>query len=115
MASRIGDRSSSAASTTHLGDWDAAVAVLDAQRNTGGKSMATELKTLLHSQAPVSVEVQRIRGEFLEMPALTLTRTQAARLFGLEPHICEAVLMGLVDGGFLVRDASARYRRPSAV
>lgn len=44
--------------------------------------------------ASPSVEsvVQRIRGEYLEMPGLRLNASQAARLCGLDPGACQCVL-----------------------
>jgi len=44
---------------------------------------------------------RRITGEFHEMPGLTLTLPQAARLFSLEISRCEQVLEDLVDEGQL--------------
>jgi len=48
----------------------------------------------------------RVSAEFREMPGLTLTLAQAARLFSLDPARCEYVLAGLVEHGILA--ASAR-------
>ena len=45
--------------------------------------------------------VERVRGEFLEMPGLRLTVPQAARLWGLDVPSCEAVLAVLVRSSFL--------------
>jgi hypothetical protein len=47
------------------------------------------------------VLVQRIQGEFREMPGLQLTLTQAQRLFGLEPVTCRRVIDTLVEASFL--------------
>jgi hypothetical protein len=47
--------------------------------------------------------IRRIRGEFLEMPGLSLTIKQAQRLWGLDPQFCHALLNALVDAGFLAR------------
>jgi hypothetical protein len=47
--------------------------------------------------------VQRVRGEYMEMPGLCLTLAQAQRLWGLEPHLCDALLQALVDDRFLGR------------
>ena len=47
--------------------------------------------------------IRRIRGEFLEMPGLSLTLPQAQRLWGLDPASCHAVLNALVEAGFLAR------------
>jgi hypothetical protein len=43
----------------------------------------------------------RIHAEFREMPGLTLTLSQAARLFSLGPADCERVLQSLVEEGHL--------------
>jgi hypothetical protein len=47
--------------------------------------------------------VQRVRGEYMEMPGLCLTLAQAQRLWGLEPHLCDALLQALIDDRFLGR------------
>jgi len=61
---------------------------------------------------------RRIQAEFQEMPGLTLTLPQAARLFGLEAARCERVFGVLVDRGCLSTNgrsfASAPSRRRSA-
>jgi hypothetical protein len=44
----------------------------------------------------------RIRAEFHEMPGLTLTLPQAARLFSIDIARCERMLNALVDDGCLV-------------
>jgi hypothetical protein len=46
----------------------------------------------------------RVHGEFHEMPGLTLTVRQAARLFSIEPARCERVLGALVYDGILATD-----------
>ena len=46
----------------------------------------------------------RVQGEFREMPGLTLTVRQAARLFSIEPVRCELVLGALVHNGVLATD-----------
>lgn len=43
----------------------------------------------------------RIRAEYLEMPGLRLTVSQAARLFNLEPAYCARLLDALVKAGAL--------------
>ena len=52
--------------------------------------------------------LQRIRGEFVEMPGLRLTAAQAQRLWGLERPRCEELLKVLVRDNFLsqTRDGS---------
>jgi hypothetical protein len=45
--------------------------------------------------------LQRVCGEFLEMPGLRLTRQQAQRLWGLDAPTCREILDFLVDAKFL--------------
>ena len=45
--------------------------------------------------------IDRVRGEFTEMPGLQLTPDQAARLLGLDRVACEQVLERLVATSFL--------------
>jgi hypothetical protein len=45
--------------------------------------------------------IERVRGEFNEMPGLRLTPEQAARLWGLDPKSCNQVLRSLVSASFL--------------
>jgi hypothetical protein len=45
--------------------------------------------------------LQRIQGEFSEMPGLRLTAAQAQRLWGLERAVCDELLGALVDANFL--------------
>jgi hypothetical protein len=45
--------------------------------------------------------VGRIRAEFLEMPGLRLTLTQASRLWGLDEGACRHVIDVLVRSSFL--------------
>jgi hypothetical protein len=48
----------------------------------------------------------RVRAEFREMPGLTLTLPQAARLFSIDPERCERVLATLVEAGYLARNGT---------
>jgi hypothetical protein len=45
--------------------------------------------------------VHRVRNEFIEMPALELSLSQAVRLWNLGADDCRYVLDALVDVGFL--------------
>ena len=45
--------------------------------------------------------VERVRGEFIEMPGLQLTMAQAARLWGLDVAACRHVVDALVESAFL--------------
>ena len=58
---------------------------------------------------------QRARAEFREMPGMSLTTAQAARLWQLSPDTAEVLLADLVQAGFLVRRDGQRYKLPSSV
>ena len=45
----------------------------------------------------------RIRGEFVDMPGLRLTRLQASKLWSLRPDICDRILEFLERDGLLRR------------
>ena len=55
--------------------------------------------------------LQRLRGEFLEMPGLRLTVPQAQRLCGVDPAICKAILDALVEAKFLGIKRDGSYGR----
>ena len=54
---------------------------------------------------------ERVRGEFREMPGLTLTLAQAGRLWSLDAATCADVLSQLVESGFLCRRADGAFYR----
>jgi hypothetical protein len=47
--------------------------------------------------------LRRVRAEFLEMPGLKLTVTQAQRLWGMDRRTCEALIDALTESRFLTR------------
>ncbi|CAN5660981.1 hypothetical protein BH24ACI5_BH24ACI5_20280 [soil metagenome] len=55
--------------------------------------------------------LQRIQGEFVEMPGLRLTAAQAQRLWGLEREVCTALLGALVDAKFLSQTRDGAFIR----
>jgi hypothetical protein len=55
-----------------------------------------------------------VRGEFLEVPGLHLTKPQVRRLWGLDPSICDALLDTLVDRRFLKQTNNGTYARVDA-
>jgi hypothetical protein len=55
--------------------------------------------------------LQRIQGEYIEMPGLRLTPAQAQRLWGLEQDVCDALLGALVDAKFLSVTQDGAYIR----
>jgi hypothetical protein len=56
---------------------------------------------------------ERVRGEFREMPGLSLTLAQACRLWSLEAATCADVLSHLVNTGFLCQRADGAFCRSS--
>ena len=66
---------------------------------------------------PPSSEIDllnRVRGEFHEMPGLRLSFDQAVRLWALDRRTCEVVLARLVSVGYLTRDDRGHYRKAHA-
>jgi len=55
--------------------------------------------------------VQRVAGEYREMPGLRLTAAQAQRLFHLDSQACTEVLHELVQRKFLSCEPDGRYTR----
>jgi hypothetical protein len=55
--------------------------------------------------------LQRIQGEYVEMPGLRLTPAQAQRLWGLERDVCNALLGALVDAKFLAQTRDGAFVR----
>ena len=67
----------------------------------------------MHVDPPATLTEQildRICGEYIEMPGLCLTRQQAQRLWGLNDQICSEALELLVDAKFLCHTGDM-YRR----
>jgi len=56
-------------------------------------------------------ELQRLRAIFIEVPGTHVTANHAARLCGVDPDRCAALLAALVDVGFLRQSVDGRYRR----
>jgi hypothetical protein len=53
----------------------------------------------------------RVRREFVELPGLRLTESQARRLWGLDQASCSVVLEKLIATRFLVRTRDGAFRR----
>lgn len=58
--------------------------------------------------------LDRIRGEFLEMPGLHLTAPQARRLWSLDHETCERLLERLLASRFLCRTRHGAFRLSSS-
>lgn len=59
--------------------------------------------------------LQRVQGEYAEMPGLRLTAEQAKRLWSLDLATCRSLLELLVESKFLSRTSDGKYFRASAV
>jgi hypothetical protein len=55
--------------------------------------------------------LQRVYGEFVEMPGLRLTCQQAQRLWGVDEQTCRGLLDLLVEARFLFRSRDGAYSR----
>ena len=55
--------------------------------------------------------LRRIRREFEEMPGLSLTLAQAAKLFGISPEASSRILAQFAEEGLLSLSSSRRYIR----
>jgi len=88
--------------------------------STGRRSTLLQLREAAMQEDGSVVVAQdtilnRIRGEFREMPGLRLKREQAQRLFCLDEAQCQRLLDTLVQAGFLARSPDGLYGLPSAV
>jgi hypothetical protein len=55
--------------------------------------------------------LQLIRAEYREVPGLRLTKPQVQDLWALDPWVSDALLIALVDAGFLRRTSDDAYVR----
>ena len=55
--------------------------------------------------------ILRVEGVYREMPGLSLTLPQAARLWGLDQRTCERVLATLIERRVLKRASNGTYVR----
>ena len=55
--------------------------------------------------------LQRVQGEFAEMPGLCLTAAQAQRLWGVDREMCDRLLEALVDAKFLSQRRDGSFIR----
>lgn len=70
-------------------------------------------QSLSSAVASSSLILDRIRGEFREMPGLSLTLEQARRLWSLDAPTCSEALSYLAEAGFLCRKPNGTYARLS--
>ena len=55
--------------------------------------------------------ISRIRAEYTALPGLTLTLSQASRLWSVDPRVCEMALAGLLEEGLIVKAPSGAYMK----
>jgi hypothetical protein len=65
----------------------------------------------VHAKPAVREAILRVEGEYREMPGLSLTLPQAARLCGLDQNTCERVLATLIERKVLKRTLNGAYVR----
>ena len=53
--------------------------------------------------------LNRVKGEYHEMPGMCVTRMQAQRLWGLDSATCELVLTTLLERGVVRRISRGMY------
>lgn len=76
---------------------------MSAATSSLARQMTPRTTALLHDL------LERIEGEYREMPGLCLTARQAERLWGLDSTTCGFVLMTLIQRGILHRTAHDTY------
>jgi hypothetical protein len=59
----------------------------------------------------IAEAIVRVEGEYREMPGLSLTLPQAARLWGMDRSTCELVLGNLIERRILKRALNGTYVR----
>ena len=71
--------------------------------------------TAVRDTAPTAITIrdvlQRVQGEYRDMPGLKLTEAQAQRLLGIDCDTCAVILSTLTERGFLRRTDNGLYVR----
>jgi len=81
--------------------------ILGAAQQDGATQHFFRGNYVMHARALVD----RVRGEFNEMPGLQLTIPQAARLLGIEHDACRDVIDKLVASSFLRKTSAGTVVR----
>jgi hypothetical protein len=63
--------------------------------------------------APTELDSLRLRNEFLEMPGLSISVLQVARMLGLRSEHAAAILETLASERFLTQTPAGLYHRAS--
>lgn len=75
---------------------------------------AKEKVVVAGSGTRIREALERIQGEFRELPGLRLTQAQAERLWHLDRAVCDGLLAALVDARFLSRTSDGTFVRRHA-
>jgi len=73
--------------------------------------MLTARRTTKSAMPAIREVMLRVESEYREMPGLSLTLPQAARLWGLDHRTCERVLARLVERRVLKRALNGTFIR----
>jgi predicted transcriptional regulator of viral defense system len=73
--------------------------------------MVTAVRETARTATTIRDGVQRVQGEYREMPGLKLTEAQAQRLLGIDRDTCGVILSTLIERGFLRRTDNGLYVR----
>jgi hypothetical protein len=65
--------------------------------------------------APTDLDALRVRSEFLDLPGLTLSVPQVARMLGLRSEHATAILEMLVSEQFLAGTPNGSYHRAMTI
>jgi len=68
---------------------------------------------MIVAAAPTDLDSLRLRNEFLEMPGLSVSVSQVARLLGLRSEHAAAILEALASERFLTQTVPGLYHRAS--
>jgi hypothetical protein len=79
-----------------------------------GMTKAAEVNCIAHTTEPQTTPtlfelLQRVEGEYREMPGLSLTVSQAERLWGLDRTTCAFVLTTLIERRVLRQATNGTY------
>ena len=70
---------------------------------------------MVGSVGSVRETLDRIQGEYQQLPGLRLTFAQAQRLWGMDRDVCRALLAALVDARYLALDSDGTFVRNQQV
>lgn len=87
----------------------------EASRRSGGTRATARSRVgrsnEVRATSAIAEAIVRVEGEYREMPGLSLTLPQAARLLGLDRSTCELVLANLIERRVLQRALNGTFVR----